>query len=93
MIAISRGLMADPQLLILDEPSLGLAPAITKDVFRIIAKINKEGVSILLVEQNVRESLEISGRYYIMEAGRVVRSGDSMEFLDQDEVRRIYLGM
>ena len=93
MIAISRGLMADPELLILDEPSLGLMPRLTEELFSIITKINRQGVSILLVEQNVRESLEVSDHYYIMEAGKIVRSGKSKEFLDQDEVRKIYLGM
>jgi branched-chain amino acid transport system ATP-binding protein len=93
MIAISRGLMADPELLILDEPSLGLMPLLIQELFRIILKIKTQGVSILLVEQNVRESLEVSDNYYIMEAGKMVRHGKSREFLDQDEVRKIYLGI
>ncbi len=93
MIAISRGLMADPELLVLDEPSLGLMPLLIQELFRIILKIKTQGVSILLVEQNVRESLEVSDNYYIMEAGKMVRHGKSREFLDHDEVRKIYLGI
>lgn len=93
MIAISRGLMADPELLILDEPSWGLMPKLTEELFEIIGKINKEGVTILLVEQNIRESLEVSDYYYIMEAGNIVHYGRSREFLKEEEVRKIYLGI
>lgn len=93
MIAISRGLMADPELLILDEPSLGLMPLLTQELFEIIVKINQEGVTILLVEQNVRRSLEVANNYYIIEAGKIVRYGKSGEFLDEDEVKRIYIGI
>lgn len=93
MVAISRGLMVDPELLILDEPSWGLMPKLIQEVFEIIVRINKEGVTILLVEQNVRESLEVSSNYYIMEAGKIVHYGKSREFLQEEEVRRIYLGI
>jgi len=93
MIAISRGLMADPELVSLDEPSLGLMPLLIRGLFEIIMKINAQGVTILLVEQNVRESLEVSESYYIMEAGKIVSCGKSKDFLNQDEVRKIYLGI
>jgi len=93
MIAIGRGLMADPELLILDEPSLGLMPKLTQEVFGIITKINKEGVTILLVEQNIKESIEISNNYFALEAGKIVLSGKSCEFLQEEEVRKIYLGI
>lgn len=93
MIAISRGLMADPELLILDEPSLGLMPLLIQGLFEIIKKINAQGVTILLVEQNIRESIEVSRNYYVMEAGRIVHSGKSSEFLQEEEVRKIYLGI
>ena len=93
MIAIGRGLMADPELLILDEPSLGLMPKLTQDLFGTIAKINEQGVTILLVEQNVKESIEVSSNYFVLEAGRIVHWGKSNEFLQQEEVRKIYLGI
>jgi branched-chain amino acid transport system ATP-binding protein len=93
MVAIGRGLMADPELLILDEPSLGLMPKLTRELFEIIAQINREGVTILLVEQNVRESIEISSNYFALEAGKIVHSGGSSEFLQEEELRKIYLGI
>jgi branched-chain amino acid transport system ATP-binding protein len=93
MIAIGRGLMADPELLILDEPSLGLMPKLTQELFGIITNINKEGVTILLVEQNIKESIEISNNYFALEAGKIVLSGKSCEFLQGEEVRKIYLGI
>lgn len=93
MLAISRGLMADPRLLILDEPSLGLMPKLTEALFDITVKINREGVTVLLVEQNVRESLEISHNYYIMETGKIAHSGKSTELMKEEEIRKIFLGI
>ncbi len=93
MVAIGRGLMADPELLILDEPSLGLMPKLTTELFGTIAKINGEGVTILLVEQNVKESIEVSSNYFALEAGKIVHSGKSSEFLQEEEVRKLYLGI
>ena len=80
-------------MLILDEPSLGLMPKLTQELFETITKINREGVTILLVEQNVRESIEVSNNYFALEAGRIVHSGKSDEFLKEEEVRKIYLGI
>lgn len=93
MLAIGRGLMADPKLLMLDEPSLGLAPAIVATLFDTIRKIKDLGVTVLLVEQNVWESLEIADRYYLIASGRII-SSDVPEKLRQDEdFRQVYLGL
>ncbi len=93
MLAIARGLMSDPQILMLDEPSLGLAPKIVKKVMKVVSEIREEGVTILLVEQNAKISLEISDRGYVLETGRVVLEGDSEELLRNEHVRRAYLGL
>jgi branched-chain amino acid transport system ATP-binding protein len=93
MLAIARGLMANPRLLLLDEPSLGLAPLLVKNIFQIISEINRQGVTILLVEQNVRQSLLIAHRAYVLETGRVVLSGGGHELLNNDVVQRAFLGM
>jgi branched-chain amino acid transport system ATP-binding protein len=92
MVAIARGLMARPRLLILDEPSLGLAPIIVQEMFEIIKEINREGITVLLVEQNVRQSLKIANSAYVLENGRVVLSGSGLELLDDERVREAYLG-
>jgi branched-chain amino acid transport system ATP-binding protein len=92
MIAISRGLMADPKLLILDEPSLGLMPLLVEELFGVIRKINQEGVSILLVEQNVQEAVEICNSYCVLETGRIVHKGIGGEFLDDELLKSAYLG-
>ncbi|MDK2384060.1 MAG: ABC transporter ATP-binding protein [Candidatus Korarchaeota archaeon] len=93
MLAIARGLMSDPQILMLDEPSLGLAPKIVKKVMKVVSEIREEGVTILLVEQNAKISLEVSDRGYVLETGRVVLEGDSEELLRNEHVRRAYLGL
>jgi branched-chain amino acid transport system ATP-binding protein len=93
MLAIARGLMANPKLLLLDEPSLGLSPLLVKNIFDIITGINKQGVTILLVEQNVYQSLRIAHRAYVMETGRVVLSGKGEELLDNDHIKKAFLGM
>ena len=92
-LAIARGLMSNPSLLILDEPSLGLGPKLVSDIFRIVKEINARGVTVLLVEQNVYEALEISGRAYVLQTGRVVLEGQGQELLKSDHVREAYLGM
>ena len=92
MLAMGRGLMARPKLLMLDEPSLGLAPKIVNSIFAVIRQINESGVSILLVEQNVRVALELAKRAYIVENGRIVRHGDAKGLLSDDQVREAYLG-
>jgi branched-chain amino acid transport system ATP-binding protein len=93
MLAIGRALMARPRLLMLDEPSLGLAPRIVQDIFRIIGEINRAGTTVLLVEQNTRQALTLATRAYVLENGRVVLSGPGRELLDNPHVQRAYLGM
>lgn len=93
MLAIARGLMANPRLLLLDEPSLGLSPLLVKNIFDIITNINRQGVTILLVEQNVYQSLRIAHRAYVMETGRVVLTGGGQELLDNEHVKKAFLGM
>ena len=93
MLAIGRGLMAEPRLLILDEPSLGLSPRLIEDLFALISKIHTEGLAILLVEQNVVQSLELAARAYILERGEIVLSGAANELRDNADLKRAYLGM
>ncbi len=93
MLAIGRGLMARPKLLLLDEPSLGLAPILVRELFDAIAAINREGVTILLVEQNVRRSLALAGRGYVLENGRIVLEGTGQALLADPHVKRAYLGL
>ena len=93
MLAIGRGLMAEPRLLILDEPSLGLSPLLVEEMFGLIGRLHAEGLSVLLVEQNVGQSLEIAQRAYVMENGSVRFSGTPAELLASDELRRAYLGL
>jgi branched-chain amino acid transport system ATP-binding protein len=93
MLAIARGLMANPRLLLLDEPSLGLSPLFVKAIFEIIAEINRQGVTILLVEQNVHQSLRIANRGYVLETGRIVLTGSGQQLLGDEHVRKAYLGM
>jgi len=92
MVAIARGLMARPRLLILDEPSLGLAPIIVREMFEIIQTINREGISVLLVEQNVQQSLKLADRAFVLENGRVVLEGAGNDLLNDQRVREAYLG-
>ncbi len=93
MLAISRALMAKPRLLLLDEPSLGLAPIIIRQIFDIIRQVNKEGMTVFLVEQNANQALRVANRGYVMETGRVTLSGPSEELLANPEVRKAYLGV
>jgi branched-chain amino acid transport system ATP-binding protein len=92
MLAVGRALMSRPQLLMCDEPSLGLAPVIVKNIFKILRQINQSGVSILLVEQNVRAALDLAQRAYIIETGRVTGHGEADRLLDDDRVKAAYLG-
>ena len=93
MLAIARGLMANPKLMLLDEPSLGLSPLFVKNIFDILAEINRQGTSILLVEQNVFQSLRIAHRAYVLETGRVVLTGSGQELLGNEHVKKAYLGI
>jgi branched-chain amino acid transport system ATP-binding protein len=92
MLAIARGLMSRPQLLLLDEPSLGLAPAIVREIFAIIRNLRETGVTILLVEQNANLALEIADRGYVLEGGRMTLSGAAMDLLRDEAVKKAYLG-
>ncbi len=93
MLAIGRAMMAEPVLLVLDEPSLGLSPMLVDQMFALIGELNRAGVAILLVEQNVGASLQLARRAYVMENGRILFSGTSAQLLDSDELRRAYLGL
>ena len=93
MLAIGRGLMAEPRLLILDEPSLGLAPVLVDELFALIGRLHGEGLAILLVEQNVAQSLAVADRAFVLENGRVRFAGRPAELMASDELRRAYLGV
>ncbi len=93
MLAIARGLMSRPKLLMLDEMSLGLMPALVEKMMETIAAINRAGVTVLLVEQMVQEALEIAHRGYVLQSGRVVQAGSARKLMDSEEVRRAYMGM
>ncbi|MBR5517107.1 MAG: ABC transporter ATP-binding protein [Firmicutes bacterium] len=92
MLAVGRALMAKPKLLMLDEPSLGLAPLVIKDIFAIIRQIKEAGVNVLLIEQNAKAALEISDYAYVMETGRITMEGPGQELLNDDRVKKAYLG-
>jgi branched-chain amino acid transport system ATP-binding protein len=93
MLVICRSLMSNPDLLILDEPSLGLAPLIVEKVLDTVRKINEEGVTILLVEQNIRDSLDIADRGYVLEQGKIILEGNSRELLCSNHIKEAYLGL
>jgi branched-chain amino acid transport system ATP-binding protein len=93
MLVIARSLMSDPKLLILDEPSLGLAPILVEKVLDTVRKINEEGVTILLVEQNIRDSLDVANRGYVLEQGQIVLKGKGKELLCNNHIKEVYLGL
>jgi len=93
MVAIGRGLMGGPKLLMLDEPSLGLAPILVEEVFRVITEINRSGVTVLLVEQNTQNALSLAHKGFVMELGRIALSGSGSELLANSNVRKAYLGL
>jgi branched-chain amino acid transport system ATP-binding protein len=93
MLAIGRALMGEPRLLLLDEPSLGLAPLLVADILRTVHELRATGMTILLVEQNARAALSIADKGYVIETGRIVKSGSGQELLESDDVKRAYLGM
>jgi branched-chain amino acid transport system ATP-binding protein len=93
MLAISRGLMSEPELMLIDEMSLGLAPIIVNDLFKILKDIRDSGITILLVEQNVRKSIQEADRAYILENGKIVLSGDCSDLQEEDQIRKAYFGV
>ena len=93
MLAIGRGLMSLPKLMMFDEPSLGLAPILVQEIFQMVKRVNHEGVTALLVEQNVRQTLAMCNRAYVLENGRVVLEGTGQELLANEHVREAYLGI
>ena len=93
MLVIGRSLMSKPELLILDEPSLGLAPIIVAKVLDTLRQINDEGVAVLLVEQNIRDSLNIADRGYVLEEGKIIIEGEGRELLTNSHIKEVYLGL
>ena len=92
MLAIGRALMSSPRMLLMDEPSMGLSPLLVQEIFSIIRKVNQDGVTILLVEQNAKMALEIANRAYVLETGTIAMSGDAHELANDPKVRDAYLG-
>jgi branched-chain amino acid transport system ATP-binding protein len=92
MLAVARALMSRPRILLMDEPSLGLAPMVVEDVFRIVGDLNRDGVTILLVEQNAHMALKVAHHFYLMEQGRVTFSGEPGKFVEDEVIQRAYLG-
>lgn len=92
MLAIARGLMMDPELIMLDEPSLGLAPIIVEDIFELILKVRDRGKTVLLIEQNAAMALAVADRGYVLETGRITMSGKGQELLNNEEIAKAYLG-
>ncbi|WP_087719402.1 ABC transporter ATP-binding protein [Salinicola salarius] len=93
MVAIARGMMACPELLIFDEPSLGLAPIVVSQVFDVVKKIAESGTTVLIVEQNVQQTLKVADRAYVIENGRIVMDGQAQELMGNDHIRKAYLGI
>ena len=93
MLAIARGLMSNPRLILLDEPSLGLAPLIVKNVFELIKKINAKGYTILMVEQNAKKAIELADNAFLLESGRIKLKGSKEEFLNNDHIKKAYIGI
>lgn len=93
MCAIARGLMSKPKMMIFDEPSLGLAPVLTQEVFRLVSRVHEEGVTILMVEQNVKQTLGICDRAYVLENGRIVMEGQGKAMLEDEKVKEAFLGI
>jgi len=93
MLALGRGLMSKPRLCIIDEPSSGLAPLMVEDIFRIIEGLRDEGIAIFLIEQNIQQSLEIADRAYVLENGRIILEGESKQLLEEELIRKAYLGL
>jgi branched-chain amino acid transport system ATP-binding protein len=93
MVAMGRGLMSRPRLCIIDEPSSGLAPIVMDEIFHIIQELRDQGIAIFLIEQNVQQTLEIADRAYVLENGRVILEGESKQLLEEELIRKAYLGL
>jgi branched-chain amino acid transport system ATP-binding protein len=93
MAAVGRGLMSRPKMLLFDEPSLGLSPLLVEEIFDVVRQVRADGVTVLIVEQNVRQTLALCDRAYVLETGRVVREGRGKDLLEDEEVRKAYLGV
>ena len=92
MLAMGRALMSKPSIILMDEPSMGLSPLYVSEIFDIIQEINKSGTTVLLVEQNAKKALSIANRAYVLETGKIVLSGDAKELMNNDQVKKAYLG-
>ena len=92
MLAMGRALMSHPRLIVMDEPSMGLSPIYVNEIFDIIQKINKDGVTVLLVEQNAKKALSIADRAYVLETGKITMSGNAKDLLEDEAVKKAYLG-
>lgn len=92
MLAMGRALMSKPEIVLMDEPSMGLSPLFVSEVFKIIEEIRASGTTVLLVEQNAKKALEIADRAYVLETGRIVLSGDAKDLMNDDSVKKAYLG-
>ena len=92
MLAMGRALMSNPKLLMLDEPSMGLSPLFVSEIFKIIEEINKQGVTVLLVEQNAKKALSIANRAYVLETGKIVKEGNARDLLNDESIKKAYLG-
>lgn len=93
MLAVGRALMSKPKLLLFDEPSIGLAPLLVAELFRVIRQLREQGITVLLIEQNVKQSLEIADRAYVLESGRIALQGSSQELLEKELIKKAYLGL
>ena len=92
MLAVGRALMSNPKIILMDEPSMGLSPLLVQEIFHIIPEVHKQGITVLLVEQNAKKSLSIADQAYVLEIGNIAASGTGAELLNDDSIRRAYLG-
>ena len=93
MLAVGRALMSKPKILLMDEPSMGLSPLLVKEIFSIVKEVHKQGITVLLVEQNAKMVLAIADRAYVLETGRIAMSGDAKDLLKDEKVKQAYLGL
>ncbi|MDD6810535.1 MAG: ABC transporter ATP-binding protein [Lachnospiraceae bacterium] len=93
MLAVGRALMSNPKIILMDEPSMGLSPLLVKEIFQIIQEVHKQGITVLLVEQNAKMALSIADRAYVLETGNIAMSGDAKELLNDEKVKKAYLGL